>query len=284
MNQKKIKGVLVDCIFDIVGSILYSIGVYTFAKMANFAPGGISGLALIMNHLWNTPIGLMTLILNIPLVLISYKVVGRKFLFQTARTVIICTIFLDFVFPHTPAYTGSPFLAALYYGIFLGTSLTIFYMRGSSSGGTDLIIMTIKKLYPHLSIGAVTMIIDFFIILLGWLVFGNIDAVLYGLVGTGVTSIVINKIMYGADIGKMAIIITQQGQAVADEISNQIRRGSTIISARGSYTKSERDVLLCACSKSQAYMIKKTVFNIDPRAFVVFSETSEVFGEGFISK
>lgn len=284
MYREKIKGIFLDCMFDIGGSILYSIGVYTFAKMANFAPGGISGLALIMNHLWGTPIGLMTLILNIPLILLSYRFVGKEFLFRTARTMIFCTIFLDVIFPYTPPYTGSPFLAALYYGIFLGTSLTVFYMRGSSSGGTDLLTMTIKKLRPHVSIGTVTMTIDLIIILLGWLVFGNIDAVLYGLIGTGTASLLINKIMYGADAGKMAIIITQQGQAVADQISNKIRRGSTIIKAKGSYTKIEREVLLCACSKSQAYVVKREVHQIDPQAFIMFTETSEVFGEGFLSR
>ncbi len=283
VQKERVKSVVMDCLFDIVGSILYSMSIYTFAKMADFAPGGISGLSLIMNHLWGTPIGLMSLLLNIPLVLISYKVLGKQFLFKTARTMIFCTIFLDLIFPYTPAYMGNPLLAALYYGILLGMSLTVFYMRGSSSGGTDLLTMTIKKLRPHLSIGAVTMVIDLIIILLGWPVFGNVDAVLYGLVGTGVTSIVINKIMYGADAGKMAIVITLHGQVVADEISNRINRGSTLIDARGSYTKMERDVLLCACSKSQEYILRKAVFEVDPDAFVMFTETSEVVGEGFIS-
>lgn len=283
VQKERVKSVFMDCLFDIVGSILYSMSIYTFAKMADFAPGGISGLSLIMNHLWGTPIGLMSLLLNIPLVLISYKVLGKQFLFKTARTMIFCTIFLDLIFPYTPAYMGNPLLAALYYGILLGMSLTVFYMRGSSSGGTDLLTMTIKKLRPHLSIGAVTMVIDLIIILLGWPVFGNVDAVLYGLVGTGVTSIVINKIMYGADAGKMAIVITLHGQVVADEISNRINRGSTLIDARGSYTKMERDVLLCACSKSQEYILRKAVFEVDPDAFVMFTETSEVVGEGFIS-
>ena len=143
--------------------------------------------------------------------------------------------------------------------------------------------MTIKKFRPYLSLGAVTLTIDLFIISLGWIVFGDVDSALYGLAGTGVASLVINKVMYGADVGKMAVIITLDGQGVADEISSKIRRGSTVINAKGSYTKLERDVLLCACSKSQAYIVKKAVFDVDPKAFVMFTETSEVFGEGFIS-
>ena len=116
-KNRKLKTFLIDLLCDIIGSILYATGIYTFAKAADFAPGGISGLALILNHLWGLPIGIMTLVLNIPLVLISYRVVGKEFLLKTARSMVVSTIFLDLIFPHTPAYTGSPFMAALYSGI-----------------------------------------------------------------------------------------------------------------------------------------------------------------------
>lgn len=107
---------LIDIFCDILGSILYSIGIYTFAKDAGFAPGGMSGLALIINHLWNIPIGFMTLILNIPFILFSYKVVGRKFLLKTAKTMLITTFFLDIVFPYLPptqaVHSFPPFIRA----------------------------------------------------------------------------------------------------------------------------------------------------------------------------
>ena len=149
-----------DLLCDMVGGILYAVGIYTFAKMANFAPGGLSGLALLMNYLWDLPIGLTTMAMNIPLVVLSYRFVGKKFLIKTMRSMAVCTIFLDLVFPHFPAYDGSPFLAALYSGVFLGAGLAFLYMRGSSSGGTDLLTMSIKVLRPHLSIGGVTLAID----------------------------------------------------------------------------------------------------------------------------
>ena len=281
-DKNAVKNVVMDLLCDIGGSVLYSIGIYTFAKMANFAPGGLSGLALIINYLWGIPIGIMTLILNIPFVLISYKIVGRKFMFKTARTMIICTICLDVIFPYTPAYTGSPFLAALYSGVFLGAGLAMFYMRGSSSGGTDFLTMSIKVLRPHLSIGFVTMTIDLVVILLGWPVFGNVDSVLYGLAATFVTSVVIDKIMYGMGSGTLATIITNHGLDVAEKIGEITGRGSTAIRAMGTYTQKERDVIMCACSSSQAYTVKKAVHEVDEDAFVMLTETNQVFGEGFI--
>lgn len=282
--KKSYKDWILDLGYDIVGSIFYSISIYTFAKMANFAPGGISGLALIMNYLWDLPIGAMSLVLNIPLILISLKVLGRNFLLKTARTMIFCSIFLDVIFPYTPVYTGNPFMAALYSGLCLGVSLALFYMRGSSSGGTDFLTMTIKTLRPHLSIGFVTMAIDFLVILLGWPVFGNVDAVLYGLVMSFIASVTIDKIMYGTGAGKLSVIITSKGKEVARHIGDTCDRGSTAIKAMGTYTGQEKDVLLCACSKSQAYAVRNAVHQIDPDAFVMITETSEVFGEGFIEK
>lgn len=283
--KKQTKELMWDVLADIAGGLFYALGIYTFAKTANFAPGGLSGLALITHHLWGLPIGIMTLVFNIPVILLSFRLLGKRFLFKSLRSMIICTLFVDFLLPAvSPPYTGSPLLAALYSGIFLGAGLAVLYMRGSSSGGTDFLTMSVKVLRPHMSLGAVTMIIDLIIILMGWPVFGNIDSVLYGIVATGVTSIVIDKIMYGVGAGKLIIIISDHGQEVADKIANAIDRGSTLIRAIGTYTGSERQVLLCACNKSQAFKVRSAAHEVDENAFVMITETSEVYGEGFLEQ
>ena len=282
MKKESAKTLAFDLLFDIVGSIFYAVGIYTFAKTADFAPGGLSGLALIINYLWGLPIGVMTLALNIPFVLLSYKIVGRRFLLKTARTMLFCTFFLDLVFPHVKMYNGSPLLAALYSGLFLGAGLALFYMRGSSSGGIDFLTVSIKTLKPHVSLGGVTMAVDLVVILLGWPVFGNVDSVLYGLLSAAAASLVMDKIMYGVGAGKLLIVITTKGQAVADEIARVCGRGSTIVYAQGSYTGANRQILLCACAKAEAYKVRSAACRIDENAFVMVSETSEVFGEGFI--
>ena len=214
--------------------------------------------------------------------LVSFAERRAIFMIKSIRTILINTFFLDFVFPLTPAYDGNPMLAALFSGVFFGCGLALIYMRGSSTGGTDFLTMSIKALHPHLSIGAVTMAIDLVIILIGWPVYGNPDAVLYGLISTFVTSTVIDKIMYGTSAGKLAIIITTQGPAMATHIDEVCARGSTLIRAKGSYTTTERQVLLCACSKAEAYKVRRAAHQTDPDAFVMITETSQVFGEGFI--
>lgn len=276
-----IKQIALDLIYDIAGSILYAAGIYTFAGNGGFAPGGVSGLALIMNHLWGLPVGTVTLLLNIPLILISYKTVGKRLLIKSGVTMLISTIFLDLVFPLFPMYSGNRMMAALCSGVFLGAGMALFYIRGSSSGGIDFLTLTIKKKKPHMTIGVITMLIDLAVILLGVPVFGDIDSVLYGLLATFVSTVVIDKILYGIGAGTLAVIVTGKGKETAQSIAKNVDRGVTSLNAVGAYTGAERDVLLCACSKAEAYMVRAAVREADEEAFIMFTETSEVFGEGF---
>ena len=209
---------------------------------------------------------------------------GKRLLLKSAKTMVIASFFLDAVFPVLPVYSGSRLMAALCSGVFLGCGMALFYIRGSSSGGIDFLTLTIKKKRPYLSIGVITMAIDLAVILLGWPVFGNVDAALYGLTATGISAIVLDKILYGTGAGTLAIIITEQGAAVTEKIRENVRRGVTVIPASGGYTGMHRDMLLCACAKAEAYLVKEAVQEADARAFCMFTETSEVFGEGFRGK
>ena len=275
------RSVFTDILYDISGSILYAAGIYTFAGNAGFAPGGVSGLALIMDYLWGLPVGTVTLLLNIPLVIISYKAVGRRLLIKSAVTMVISSLFLDVIFPMFPMYSGDRLIASVCSGAFLGAGMALFYLRGSSSGGIDFLALTIKKKRPHMTIGVITMLIDLVVILLGWPVFGDVDAVLYGVLATFVSTVVIDKILYGAGAGTLAIIITEKGKETAERISERAGRGVTSLRAVGAYTRTDREVLLCACSKAEAYLVKSAVQEADDKAFFMFTETSEVFGEGF---
>lgn len=281
MNQR-MKNLALDLGADVIGSILFAAGIYTFAGAGEFAPGGISGLALIINHLWGLPIGITSLALNAPIILFSFRLLGHRFFLKSIRTMIMNTIFVDFIFTHIPVYKGDRLTAALFAGALLGAGLAVIYMRGSSTGGADFLIMSVKKLRPHLSLGQVTMVLDLLIILLGWPVFGDMNSVLYGIVAAFATSLIIDKVMYGMGAGKLVQIITNDGSAVANAISESTERGSTLIRAVGSYTGQDRDVLLCACSKSEAYKVRAAAHRVDPKCFVMITETSEVFGEGFL--
>ena len=282
-NTTRAKELALDLGADILGSILYAAGIYAFASGADFAPGGISGLALIVNYLWGLPIGLMTLASNVPIVLFSFRLLGRRFFLKSVRTMIFNTLFVDLVFPLLPVYSGDRLTAALFSGALLGAGLGVIYMRGSSTGGADFVVMALKKLRPHLSLGQLTLAVDLFIILLGWPVFGDLDAVLYGSVAVATASVLIDKVQFGMSAGRLVQVITVHGPQVAQAISQSCERGSTIIRAVGAYTGEARQVLLCACSKAEAYKVRAAAYAVDPDCFVMISETNEVFGEGFRS-
>ena len=281
-TKKQLREFVLDQLYNIAGSFLYAAGVCYFAKNAPFAPGGVSGLALIIHHLTGLPIGLTTLVLNVPLILVSYRFLGRDFLRRTLVSMAWLTVFQDVVFPLLPAYRGEPVLASLFTGVLWGAGLALFYMRGSSSGGTDFLTLSIKVLRPHLSVGGVTGTIDVVIILIGWAVYGSVDAALYGLMTTVVTSVMIDKMLYGSSASKMVMIITNRGQELAQYISDTCGRGSTMMQATGTYTGARRQILLCACARQEAYKIRSGAYGIDPKCMVMISDTSEVYGEGFL--
>ncbi len=275
------KSLLIQLIADCVGSLFIAASIYVFAKNANFAPGGINGASVIINYIFSLPIGMVSLFLNIPIIIISYKFLGIKFLLKSLKTMIISAAFMDYVAPLLPSYTGNQLLAALFAGGLAGVGYALIYIQGSSTGGSDFILLTIKKLMPHISIGQITQLIDGSIIVVGGFVFG-IDAVLYGIVYTIVSSTVMDKIMYGTSSGKLAFIITEKASDICKRIDEEIERGSTIINAIGSYSKQNKEIVMCACSKSQVYPMKAAVKDLDSKALIIITEYNETYGQGFL--
>jgi len=281
MKKEKFKEIVWDFVYDIIGALLFNIGVFCFAVNAKFAPVGISGLSVILNHLYGLPMGITSIAMNIPVILISYKILGKRFLFKSAKTMLVFAILLDLVVSKFPMYSGNPFYAAICTGVFSGLGLTIIYYRGASSGGTDFLIMAIRKLFPHLSIGQITWGIDGAVVLIGGLVFHNIDAVMLGIFATVATTIVIDKIMYGLGAGKLLFIVTDCGEAVAKGIGDMTGRGATFLSGQGSYSRDDKQVVMCACNNRQVVAIRKAVHEIDKNVFLIITESNEVFGQGF---
>ena len=278
----------VDTVYDIIGSILYAIGYYTFASNANFAPGGVGGISIIIHHYlpW-MPLFLCQNIINIPIAILCYKLLGKKFFLKSVKTMVFMWIFGDFIAPLFPKYGGEVIaesdrlIAAIFAGILTGIGLALIYMRGSSTGGSDFVIMSIRKKKPHLSVGSITLIIDGVIILIGGLVFGNINAVLYGILMTILASLVIDKLMYGSGSQKMLLIISDKTDEIKDRIFEVTERGVTFLKAVGAYTGQDKHVIMCVCSKTEVFPTREIVKKTDPNAMVMLSTVDEAYGLGF---
>lgn len=281
MGKSKGKELAIDIVVDIVGNMLIAIGVYNFAANSGFPVAGISGIALIFYHLFGLPIGVMTVVLNIPIILLCYKLLGKEFLLRSLKTMIIAWPLMDIVAPMLPVYSGDRMLSAICVGVFSGLGYALIYLRNSSTGGADFIIMSIRALKPHLSIGKIAFITDVVIVGLGGVLFGDTDSIIYGLILTYILSTVVDKVMYGIDAGKMTLVVTDHSKEVAEKIDELTARGCTFLRGVGSYSGEEKMVVMCACSNKEMHKVQKAVKEVDNRAFLIMMESNEVRGEGF---
>ena len=272
----------IDVLVDIVAGMIVAIGVYNFALNANFPVPPKTPNPIILYHLFGIPVGAGTIILNIPVAIFCYKFLGRTFFLKSLKSMIISSLLMDYVAPLFPVYSGNRLLAALCMGVLCGIGYAMIFMRGSSTGGQDFISVAIKKVKPHITLGIITFVLDICTIILGTaLVFKDIDGLIYGVVVTYLMAMVMDRIMYGIDEGKMTLIVTDKGAEIAEQIDAYSGRGSTILKGIGSYSKKDKDVVMCACNNKQMYTIKKMVHTIDPKAFTIIVESNEVVGEGF---
>ena len=270
-----------DTLFELFGSILVAVAVYNFAVPAKFPMSGFSGLALIIYRLTDIPIGTLTILLNIPVALLCYKLIGRNFFFKSLRCMLISSLFTDYLAPLFPLYHGNRMLAAICAGVLGGIGYGIIYLRNSSTGGSDFIIMAIKSKLPHIKLGSIIFATDLIVILAGGIIFQDFDGIILGLMINYMYAIIADRLMYGINAGKFAMIITKYGDLVAEKIDSACARGSTIVPAIGSYTKEKRDVVLCACSTKDMIYVEQAVHEADPDAFTIILESNEVLGEGF---
>ena len=282
MKMQVVKKISKDTAVDIIAGFLIGVGIYSFAAQADFPLAGVSGIALIFYRLFGLPIGMMQVALNIPIAIICYKTLGRDFFIRSIRTLVITSVIIDYVVvPFFPLYSGDRMLAALCTGLLGGLGYAIVFMNGSSTGGIDFVTLTIRHYKPHLSIGRIVLGMDVVVILIGSFLFRDIDGAIFGILITYMFTLIIDKLMYGLYAGKVTMIVTEQGQDIANLIEEQVQRGSTILKARGSYTGIERDVVLCACNSKEMYRVRKLIKKLDPQSFTVIMDSNEVYGEGF---
>lgn len=276
------KRVVLDWLMVLISAMCYTVSISVFTKSFNFVPGGVTGLSLLINHfIPQLPVGLASLIINIPIIILCYKFFGKAYIIKSGIVMVIWALMLDIVGPLLPIYTDNPLMGSLFGGIFMGLALSLVYMRGFCTGGTDFIAMPLKKTFPHMSIGTLNLIIDGTIIVAGGIVFGAINSVLMGIIMTIASTTVTDKLMYGTQSGKRLVIVSDKGKQISNEIMNKIGRGVTILDSVGAYSGKHHDMLICSCSRAEVYRIRRICTDIDKNALIMVNSNDEVFGEGF---
>ena len=266
---------------EILGSFIVAIGIYNFAVQASFPMTGFSGISIILYRLFNIPIGLSTVFLNIPLAIICYKLLGKNFFISSIRCMLLSSFFIDYVVVYLPVYTGERLLAALCTGVFAGIGYALIYMQNSSTGGSDFIIMAVKATKPHISLGKITFLSDLLIVIVGGYVFNDIDGIIYGLIVSMLMAKIVDQMIYGANSGKFALIVTEKALEITKLIDECSGRGSTILPAKGGYKQEDKQIVACASNDKEMFTIEQKVKEVDPKSFIIILESHEVHGEGF---
>ncbi len=276
------KEMLIDILVDIIAGILIAVGVYNFAAAQGFPMVGFNGVALILFQLYRLPMGITVIALNIPAVFLCYKQMGKRFLIKSLKSIVITSVIIDVVAPLFPVYTGDKLLAALCCSAISGIGYALIYMRESSTGGTDFVMMAIRSRIPHVSLGNIVLFLDALVVVAGTVfVYKDIDSLIYGTIIAVIIAIVVDKLLYRTSSGKVTLIVTDKGKEMCDTISEVTDRGSTILKGIGSYTGDNKDVVFCACNNKQMYGIRKLAKRVDKDCFFVIMESNEVVGEGF---
>ena len=267
-----------NLLLQTLGCFISAAGIYSFAVAAEVPVTGVAGICAILYRLFGIPMGLSNVLINIPIILCTYKLLGRSFFIRSVYCMVLFAIFTDYLLPLMPVYQGDRLLATICGGVVGGIGDALIYMNNSSTGGLDFITMGIKARHPHLPFGNITFAAALAVILLNGAVFQDVDSIIYGIMFNFIVSAVINKMMFGFSSSMLAMIVTDDGKAACAEIDRVADRGSTILQGHGGQPK---DVVLCACSNKQLYEIEHAVQAIDPGCFIIMLQSNEVHGEGF---
>ena len=266
----------------IFGAAIYAFGLTYFVVPHHLFEGGATGITLITYYLFNIPISVMNLIINIPLFILAWKIFGAKTLYSSLLGTISLSIWLA-IFDKIPLsfnLEGDLVIVALVAGVLLGLGLGIIFNAGGTTGGTDIVARILNK-YTNISVGKLLFALDFLILMLILIIFQDLRLVTYTLLFDFIVSRVIDLIGEGGYAGKGFMIITQKPMDVADKINEELGRGVTFISGQGYYSQKDLKIIYCIVARNEMIKMKELIHTIDPKAFITITEAHEILGEGF---
>lgn len=263
----------------VAGAFIVAVGLDLLLVPNRIAPGGVSGLATVLHYALAVPVGFAMLAINVPLFVISIKLIGLRFGLRSFIGTLACSFFVDYLEPFLTPLTADLLLATVYGGLIVGVGAGITIRAGGSTGGTDLAAQILKK-YTGLSVGRALLIVDGAVIVAAGFVFGP-ELAMWGLVGELVTVMTVDLLLEGRSIAKIAFIISARPREIAAMVLRDMDRGATALAGRGMYSGIDREVLFVIVSGPEIGTLRRIVHSLDPQAFMVITDARDVLGEGF---
>ncbi|MCI7369001.1 MAG: YitT family protein [Firmicutes bacterium] len=281
IKNKKIKAITIKYLMIIVGSALFAAGFQFFLYPNSIIVGGVSGIAMIINLLTKLPVGLLTIVLNIPLFIIAWRYFGTDFIVGSLVGMLLSSVFVDLFALLSISPTNDMLLACIIGGAVKGLGLGIVYYAGATTGGTDIIAKFIRLKFPYLNFGTVVLITDCFIIVAFAAIFNKVESAMYAVITMFVVSKVVDLVLYGIDNSSVCYIISEKSDQLVTDITDRLHRGVTILEGEGAYSHKNKQVLLCVVKRTQIADIRKMIKSIDENAFFIITDAKNVFGKGF---
>ena len=270
-----------SCGIITLGAVIYALAFDWFVAPNQIAMGGVTGLAQIVNALVPVlPVGVLSILVNVPLFLAGWRLLGGRLLVSSLYAMAVSSLAIDVIAWMHTFPPMDPILATLYGGAGMGVGLGLVFSQGATTGGTDIIGKLLKLKFPWLPIGKLVMIPDMVVVILAAVVFGTVNAALYGLIQMYLLSKVMDMILYGWDTSRLAYIITDRWEETVQGLLD-MNRGVTLLQGKGAYTGAEKQVLLVAFRQREIVPIKRMLREIDPKAFFIVCDAHEILGEGF---
>ena len=271
-----------DYIWITLGAVIYSLSFDWFYVPNEIGFGGITALGMILNRLIpGLPIGTVVLVLNIPIFLLGWKLLGGHTLVSSLFAMAATSILVDLI---AAAYTFPPMdsmLASVFGGLTLGVALGMIFSRGATTGGTDLVARLLKIPFAWLPVGKLLLLVDLSMLLAVAAAFRSLESGMYGGIALYISTVIMDNVLYGLDQSKVAYIVTSNPRPMAAEIDKQLERGTTFLHGEGSFTGQDKLVLMCAFKQRQIVPLKAIVHDLDPEAFLIVCDAHEVLGQGF---
>jgi uncharacterized membrane-anchored protein YitT (DUF2179 family) len=271
--------------FILIGTFIAAVGYVFFITPHKIVPGGIFGIAIVLHHQFNLPIGIIALCFNIPLTIIGLKILGPRFGIKTVLGFILCAGFIDLLTYHTQGEAlveSDPLLSAIFGGVLIGIGMGFIFKSKAAAGGSDVIAMIIAK-YTKLPLGQLMMLVDSVIVLIALVAFGDWKIPLYSWLALFIMGKVIDVFLQGISYEKALFIISDRYEEIRQKLIIDMKRGGTFIPAKGMFQGIEKNIIFTSVNRREVEILKDYIKDIDPQAFITVVEANEIIGAGFKS-
>ena len=282
MDKKSVKRRIWDYVVITVSSLLYAVAVSLFLDPNSLAPGGITGISIILNRLTGLETGTWILLLNVPIMLLGAWKFGIRFMLSSVYSTVLISFLTNLLAP-IGAVTKEPVLAAIAGGGLTALSLGWVFRAGATTGGMDIIIKVLRVKYRHLKTGFLYLVTDMTVVIASAFVFRDIDKALYAAITVFLTSYLLDLVLYGRDGAKLIYIISDFSEKITERILEELDIGVTHMQGAGAYSKKEKNVIMCVIHKQLSHKVEEIVKEEDPLAFMIVTSATEIYGEGYKS-